>query len=157
MSAPRLRVAVVGSGIAGLGAAHRLASHCDVTVFEAANRLGGHAHTVDVTLPGAQGGVTHGVDTGFLVFNERTYPRLRALFAELDVEVAKSEMSFSVQAPRADGSRLEWSGTNLNTVLRLVPLHSSWLPSARGAWTENVISDFATSTPSSANRAISRG
>jgi predicted NAD/FAD-binding protein len=116
MSAPRLRVAVVGSGIAGLGAAHRLTPHCDVTVFEAADRLGGHAHTVDVTLPGPHGDVTHGVDTGFLVFNERTYPRLCALFAELDVEVAKSEMSFSVQAPRADGSRLEWSGTNLNTV-----------------------------------------
>jgi predicted NAD/FAD-binding protein len=112
----RPRIAVVGSGIAGLGAAHRLAPHCDVTVFEADARLGGHAHTVDVTLPGPGGDITHGVDTGFLVFNERTYPRLIALFAELGVAVAKSEMTFSVQAPRADGSRLEWSGTNLNTV-----------------------------------------
>jgi predicted NAD/FAD-binding protein len=113
----RPRIAVVGSGIAGLGAAHRLAPHCDVTVFEADDRLGGHANTVDVTLPGADGlPVTHGVDTGFLVFNERTYPRLCALFAELGVEVAKSQMTFSVQAPRDDGSRLEWSGTSLNTV-----------------------------------------
>ena len=112
----RPRIAVVGSGIAGLGAAHRLAPHCDVTVFEADARLGGHANTVDVTLPGPRGDVTHGVDTGFLVFNERTYPRLVALFAELDVQVAKSQMTFSVQAPRADGGRLEWSGTNLNTV-----------------------------------------
>ncbi len=112
----RPRIAIVGSGIAGLGAAHRLAPHCDVTVFEADDRLGGHAHTVDVTLPGPHGEVTHGVDTGFLVFNERTYPRLIALFAELGVEVAKSEMTFSVQAPRADGSKLEWSGTSLNTV-----------------------------------------
>jgi len=112
----RPRVAVVGSGIAGLGAAHRLAPHCDVTVFEAEARLGGHAHTVDITLPGRHGDVTHGVDTGFLVFNERTYPRLIALFDELGVAVAKSEMTFSVQAPRADGSRLEWSGTSLNTV-----------------------------------------
>jgi predicted NAD/FAD-binding protein len=112
----RPRIAVVGSGIAGLGAAHRLAPHCDVTVFEADTRLGGHANTVDVTLPGADGDVTHGVDTGFLVFNERTYPRLIALFGELGVEVAKSEMTFSVQAPRADGSQLEWSGTSLNTV-----------------------------------------
>jgi len=112
----RPRIAVVGSGIAGLGAAHRLAPHCDVTVFEADSRLGGHAHTVDVTLPGPDGDVTHGVDTGFLVFNERTYPRLIALFAELGVEVAKSEMTFSVQAPRPDGSQLEWSGTSLNTV-----------------------------------------
>jgi len=112
----RARVAVIGSGIAGLGAAHRLAAHCDVTVFEADARLGGHAHTIDVTLPGPHGDVTRGVDTGFLVFNERTYPRLIALFAELGVAVAKSEMTFSVQAPRGGGGRLEWSGTNLNTV-----------------------------------------
>jgi len=112
----RPRIAVVGSGIAGLGAAHRLAPHCDVTVFEADARLGGHAHTVDVTLPGPEGEVTRGVDTGFLVFNERTYPRLIALFDELGVAVAKSEMTFSVQAPRAGGGRLEWSGTNLDTV-----------------------------------------
>jgi len=112
----RPRIAVVGSGIAGLGAAHRLAPHCEVTVFEADSRLGGHANTVDVTLPGRDGDVTHGVDTGFLVFNERTYPRLIALFAELGVEVSKSEMTFSVQAPRPDGSQLEWSGTSLNTV-----------------------------------------
>ena len=112
----RPRIAVVGSGIAGLGAAHRLAPHCDVTVFEAEARLGGHAHTVDITLPGPHGDVTHGVDTGFLVFNERTYPRLIALFHELGVAGAKSEMTFSVQAPRADGSRLEWSGTSLDTV-----------------------------------------
>jgi predicted NAD/FAD-binding protein len=112
----RPRIAVVGSGIAGLGAAHRLAPHCDVTVFEADARLGGHAHTVDVTLPGPRGEVTHGVDTGFLVFNERTYPRLIALFADLGVAVAKSQMTFSVQAPRAGGGRLEWSGTSLNTV-----------------------------------------
>ncbi len=118
MSARR-RIAVVGSGIAGLGAAHRLAPTCDVTVFESEARLGGHAHTVDLTLPGAHGPVTHGVDTGFLVFNRRTYPRLVALFEELGVECAASEMSFSVQAPR-DGllgrGRLEWAGTNLNTV-----------------------------------------
>jgi len=112
----RPRIAVVGSGIAGLGAAHRLAPHCDVTVFEADDRLGGHANTVDVTLPGRDGPVTHGVDTGFLVFNERTYPRLCALFDELGVEVAKSEMTFSVQAPRSGGGRLEWSGTSLDTV-----------------------------------------
>ena len=112
----RPRIAVIGSGIAGLGAAHRLAPRCDVTVFEADSRLGGHANTVDVTLPGPDGDVTHGVDTGFLVFNERTYPRLIALFEELGVEVARSEMTFSVQAPRPDGGQLEWSGTSLNTV-----------------------------------------
>ena len=118
MSARR-RVAVIGSGIAGLGAAYRLAPSCDVTVFEADSRLGGHAHTVDLTLSGPGGDITHGVDTGFLVFNRRAYPRLVALFAELGVECAASEMSFSVQAPRAGafgGGRLEWAGTNLNTV-----------------------------------------
>ena len=103
------RVAVVGSGIAGLSAAWHLAPHAQVTLFEAGSYFGGHAHTVDVTLDG----VSHGVDTGFLVFNERTYPQLIALFAELRVPTAKSDMSFSVQVPRIG---LEWSGSSLATV-----------------------------------------
>ena len=80
-----------------------------MTLFEAADWFGGHTHTVDLTLEG----VTHGIDTGFLVFNEKTYPKLIDLFAELGVETAPSEMSFSVQA---EGGRLEWSGCNLDTV-----------------------------------------
>ena len=108
-----MRVAIVGSGIAGLAAAHALRKHAQVTLFEAGGHFGGHAHTVDVTL----GGIRHGVDTGFLVFNDRTYPGLRALFAELQVPVAASDMSFSVQVPGAFGSApLEWSGTSLNAV-----------------------------------------
>ena len=106
------RVAVVGSGISGLAAAHALAAQAEeahVTLFEAASRFGGHSHTVDVTLDG----MTHGVDTGFLVFNHRTYPHLVRLFAELGVDTAPSEMSFSVQSP---DTGLEWSGCNLNTV-----------------------------------------
>jgi len=103
------RVAVVGSGIAGLSVAWRLADEAQVTLFEAGPYFGGHTHTVDLTL----GGVTHGVDTGFLVFNERTYPRLIALFAELGVATTATEMSFSVQAP---ASGLEWSGSDLNSV-----------------------------------------
>ena len=87
-----------------------------ITLFEAADYFGGHTHTVDVTLPGANGVVMHGVDTGFLVFNERTYPHLIELFAELGVETAKSDMSFSVQVPRAGGQQLEWSGSSLNSV-----------------------------------------
>ena len=101
------RLAVIGSGISGLSVAHALAREAHVTLFEAGSHFGGHTHTVDVTLQG----ITHGVDTGFLVFNERTYPNLIRLFAELGVATAPSEMSFSVQA-----QGLEWSGNNLNTV-----------------------------------------
>jgi len=106
---PGRRVAVVGSGISGLSVAHGLAGLADVTLFEAGSHFGGHAHTVDVHLDG----VTHGVDTGFLVLNERTYPNLLRLFRQLGVEVAKSDMSFSVQVPDL---ALEWSGSDLNTV-----------------------------------------
>ena len=107
------RVAVIGSGISGLAAARELAAHAQVTLFEAGNYFGGHTHTVDVTIDGA----THGVDTGFLVFNERTYPNLIRLFDELQVETALSDMSFSVQAPGTGASGpLEWSGSDLNGV-----------------------------------------
>lgn len=120
------RIAIVGSGIAGLGAAHHLMQAPlprRVTLFEAGGHFGGHANTVDVTLPDARGrAVTHGVDTGFLVFNERTYPHLIRLFAELCVPTAKSDMSFSVQVPPdargLSGLRpgLEWCGSSLDTV-----------------------------------------
>jgi predicted NAD/FAD-binding protein len=113
----RKRIAVIGSGISGLSAAYHLRNQADVTLFEAGSYFGGHTHTVDVTLPSPQGMVTHGVDTGFLVFNERTYPGLIGLFAELQVQTSASDMSFSVQTPRASGQRaMEWSGSNLNTV-----------------------------------------
>lgn len=105
----KTRVAVVGSGISGLAAAWSLATEAQVTLFEAAGHFGGHANTVDVCLEGLSGPV----DTGFLVFNHRTYPRLVKLFEELGVETADSDMSFSVQ-DRSSG--LEWSGSNLNSV-----------------------------------------
>ena len=103
------RVAVVGSGISGLAVAHGLASQARVTLFEADRWFGGHAHTVEVQLEG----IAHGVDTGFLVFNERTYPELIRLFAELGVDSAASEMSFSVQSP---ATSWEWCGNDLNGV-----------------------------------------
>ena len=103
------RVAVIGSGIAGLAAAHGLATEAAVTLFEAESWFGGHAHTVDVQLEG----ITHGVDTGFLVYNERTYPQLIALFDRLGVDSAAAEMSFSVQAPYLGW---EWCGSDLNGV-----------------------------------------
>lgn len=114
-----MKAAVIGSGIAGLAAAHRLrAAGAEVTLFEAGDYFGGHTHTVDLTLPDARGHlVTHGVDTGFLVFNERTYPQLIALFAQLQVPTCASDMSFSVQVPGAFGrAPLEWSGSTLASV-----------------------------------------
>ena len=115
-----MKVAVIGSGISGLAAAHRLRGQARVTLFEAGRYFGGHTHTVDVSLPDAHGQtVTHGVDTGFLVFNERTYPGLIALLDELRVPTAASDMSFSVQVPGAGAlgaGALEWSGSSLATV-----------------------------------------
>jgi predicted NAD/FAD-binding protein len=107
------RVAVIGSGIAGLSAAYTLAPEAQVTLFEAGSYFGGHTHTVDITLDGPAGRVTHGVDTGFLVFNERTYPKLIRLLSDLGVETTASDMSFSVKVPDIG---LEWSGSDLNTV-----------------------------------------
>jgi predicted NAD/FAD-binding protein len=101
------RVAVIGSGIAGLAVAHALADEAHVTLFEAGGHFGGHTNTVDVTLDG----IAQGVDTGFLVFNERTYPALMRLFDQLGVPRWPAEMSFSVQA-----GGLEWSGRNLGAV-----------------------------------------
>ncbi len=98
------RVAVIGSGVAGLTAAYVLQQKDRVTLFEADPRLGGHAHTHDV--PQA-GGPVLGIDTGFIVHNERTYPTLLRLFAELGVETQDSEMSMSI---RCDGCGLEYAG-----------------------------------------------
>ena len=112
-----IKVAIVGSGISGLAAAHALRGKVELTLLEAGDYFGGHTHTVDVTLPTPKGPVTHGVDTGFLVLNERTYPQLIRLLADLGVATAKSDMSFSVQANDFAGGRdMEWSGTSLNTV-----------------------------------------
>jgi uncharacterized protein len=108
-----IKVAVVGSGISGLAVCHTLQGQADITLFEANDYFGGHTHTVDVTLPVAGKPTTHGVDTGFLVYNERTYPNLINLLEQLGVQTAKSDMSFSVQAAQ-DG--LEWSGSSLATV-----------------------------------------
>lgn len=101
-----MRVAVIGSGIAGLGSAWLLRPHHHVTLFEADSRPGGHTHTVDVPWEGRN----IPVDTGFLVCNDWTYPHLLGLFAELGVETAPSNMSFSVRIREWD---LEWSGTDL--------------------------------------------
>jgi predicted NAD/FAD-binding protein len=109
---PDQSTAVIGSGISGLSCAYRLAqAGHSVTLFEAGDYFGGHTHTVDVTL----NGIGYGVDTGFLVFNHRTYPNLVNLFGELDIETVATDMSFSVKLPFANRT-LEWSGGSLNTV-----------------------------------------
>lgn len=104
----RLRIAVVGTGIAGNVVAHRLhAAGHDIAVFEADDHVGGHTHTHRIELDGE----AHEVDTGFIVFNERTYPNFVALLDELGVASQPSAMSFSV---RHDARGLEYNGTSLN-------------------------------------------
>jgi uncharacterized protein len=105
-----MRIAIVGSGIAGLTCAHVLGPRHDVVLFEADDRLGGHANTVTVDDPGA-GPI--GVDTGFIVHNDRNYPNLCRLFDELGVETVDTEMSFSVTDRAAD---LTYRATNLDTL-----------------------------------------
>jgi uncharacterized protein len=100
----RESLAVVGSGVAGLTAAYILQRRFDVTLYEAAERLGGHAHTHEVATPD---GGSIPVDSGFIVYNDSTYPRLRRLLAELDVDTQPADMSMSV---RCEGCGLEYAG-----------------------------------------------
>ncbi len=99
----RLRIAVVGSGISGLSVAYLLARVHDVALFERDDRVGGHSHTH--TVAGSRGPI--GVDSGFIVHNDRTYPNLLRLFEELGVETQPTEMSLAV---RCDGCGLEYAG-----------------------------------------------
>jgi len=103
------RIAVVGSGVAGIGAAWMLSQRHEVTLFEASERLGGHSHTVDCDL--AEGRVP--VDTGFIVYNEPNYPQLTALFEHLAVPTLESNMSFAFAARDID---LEYAGSGLGTL-----------------------------------------
>jgi uncharacterized protein len=104
-----MKIAVVGSGISGLSAAWMLGNKHRVTLFEASAYAGGHTNTVDVTLDG----VTHPVDTGFLVYNDLTYPNLIRLFDYLGIVTHRSEMSFSVSLPQEN---IEWAGASLGTL-----------------------------------------
>ena len=106
---PGQKIAVIGSGISGLTAAHMIAADHQVTVFEAADYIGGHTNTINL-------GPEHGglaVDTGFIVFNDWTYPNFIKLMGQLGVESQKSDMSFSVKCEK---SGLEYNGTNINSL-----------------------------------------
>lgn len=104
-----MRIAIVGSGVSGLVAAHLLHRRHDITVFEADDRIGGHTHTVDVEL----GAERHAVDTGFIVYNEHTYPNFTRLLEKLGVASQPTEMGFSVSCERTG---LEWASRGLNGV-----------------------------------------
>ena len=100
-----MKIAIIGSGISGLSAAYFLAKSHDVNVFEAESWIGGHTHTIDVE------GLA--IDTGFIVFNDRTYPNFKGLMDKLEIAYRPTEMSFAV---RHDGWNLEYNGNNLNTL-----------------------------------------
>jgi predicted NAD/FAD-binding protein len=104
-----MKIAVIGSGISGLACAHYLSSDHEVWVYEANRKVGGHTATVDVQL----GTGRYAIDTGFIVFNDRTYPNFIALMDELGVSSKPTAMGFSVRDPE---SGLEYSGTNLDTL-----------------------------------------
>ncbi len=104
-----MRIAVIGSGIAGMGAAYALSEDNDVRLFEASDRFGGHSNTVQVDLLGAR----IPVDTGFIVYNERNYPNLCGLFEHLGVPTKASDMSFGFSL---NNGAMEWSGDGLDTV-----------------------------------------
>src|SRR5215471_8181710 len=103
------RIAVIGTGISGLSAAYLLNQRHDITVYEKEPRVGGHTRTLRIR----HGDRTIPVDTGFIVYNERNYPNLSALFRRLGVETQKSDMSFALTM--GDG-RLEWGARNINTI-----------------------------------------
>jgi predicted NAD/FAD-binding protein len=104
-----MKIAIIGSGIAGNVVGHRLHRSHDITLFESADHVGGHTHTHTVELDGKR----HQIDTGFIVFNDWTYPNFIALLDELGVESQPSAMSFSVRNER---SGLEYNGTTLNSL-----------------------------------------
>jgi len=104
-----MKIAIIGTGIAGNVAAYHLNKHHDISVFEANEYIGGHTHTHDIEV----NKYNHAVDTGFIVFNYKTYPNFTKLLKDLDVEVQPSSMSFSVKCEK---SGLEYNGTTLNSL-----------------------------------------
>ena len=104
-----MKIAIIGSGISGLVAAYHLQHEHDVTVFEANDYIGGHTNTASAEVDGE----SYAVDTGFIVFNDWTYPNFIQLLDELKVESQPTEMSFSVHDEKTG---LEYNGHSLNTL-----------------------------------------
>jgi predicted NAD/FAD-binding protein len=104
-----MRIAIIGAGISGLTAAYLLYRDFDITVFEANDYIGGHTHTIAVSKPDAQ----YAVDTGFIVFNETTYPNFCNLLKRLNVPSQPTQMTFSV---KCEQTGLEWSPHNFNSI-----------------------------------------
>ncbi|MGD2173569.1 MAG: NAD(P)-binding protein, partial [Gammaproteobacteria bacterium] len=104
-----MKIAIIGTGISGLSAAYYLGRRHELTLYESAPAIGGHTATVDVEI----GGREYAVDTGFIVYNDWTYPLFIELLDELGVASKPTEMSFSV---RCDDSGIEYGGNNLNTL-----------------------------------------
>jgi predicted NAD/FAD-binding protein len=115
------RIAIIGAGISGLGCAYALRNHpnIELTIFEGGDHIGGHSNTVNFVKEVNGELITHGVDTGFLVFNRKTYPRLVRLFEEIEAPVAPSEMSFSVSIDASEKNpskpKIEWAGNDINS------------------------------------------
>jgi predicted NAD/FAD-binding protein len=105
-----MKIAIIGTGISGLTAAYLLNRKHDISVFEAGDTIGGHTATVDIQMPD---GEKLAIDTGFIVYNEWTYPNFIKLLTQLGISGQKTEMSFSVHDDR---SGLEYGGNNLNTL-----------------------------------------
>lgn len=112
-------LAIIGSGIAGMGLAYKLKDLYRITVFDGNDYVGGHTNTITVasSAPGKRNGEDQvSFDTGFMVFNYQTYPLLTAMFKELDVPVKKTDMSFSVQIKEPGRQPLEWNGAGLDKI-----------------------------------------
>ena len=138
-----MKIAIIGSGISGLTSAYWLSRDHEVVVYESEAKIGGHTATIDVELDDRQ----YAIDTGFIVFNDWTYPKFNKLIAELGVEYQPTEMSFSVSDRVND---FEYSGTNLNTLLaqrRNLLRHKFWqMLSEINRFNKQAKSDFANNT-----------
>lgn len=114
-----MKIAIIGTGISGLGAAWLLHAHHDITVYEANSSVGGHSRTIDITISGK----TVAVDTGFIVFNYRNYPNLVALFERIDAPVVKSDMSFGASIA---GGSIEYGSKGMFSQFRNILRPSFW-------------------------------